>query len=308
MRRFALLLFLVPMLAGCELSEVTVAEPETAMVAEVYLIVGDGRDQISVYLHWTVGTAAPSNLRESSIIMETEDGFFIPFRVEAQESCLLPEIPEDITGACFVALSMEGSPSPVPGEWVEVEIISPDGSTLRGRTTIPEAFDIVSPATGGTCVLPPRTPLTIQWTRSAGAWAYASETQISGLVEALGRLGIEAEADTIALLGLAVSDSDTTVVFPGEFGVFNRFNLDQDVALALQEGLPEGAAAQVVVGALDRNYVNWVRGGNFNPSGAVRVPSLRGDGTGVIASVYRRSFTVLGAVPNPEFPNCISGF
>jgi hypothetical protein len=52
-----------------------------------------------------------------------------------------------------------------------------------------------------------------------------------------------------------------------------------------------------MISATDRNYVNWVRGGNFNPSGVVRVPSVGGDGIGVFASTVTRTFEV---VVNPD--------
>jgi len=94
------------------------------------------------------------------------------------------------------------------------------------------------------------------------------------------------------------------VVFLTEFGVFERFDLDRDLALAVSEGLPAGTSADVTIGALDRNYVNWIRGGSFNPSGLVRVPSLRGDGTGTFGSVVRRSFRVVTAPASPQLPLC----
>jgi hypothetical protein len=59
----------------------------------------------------------------------------------------------------------------------------------------------------------------------------------------------------------------------------------------------------VVVAAADRNYVNWVRGGNFNPSGLVRVPSVRGDGTGVFGSIVAKT-VVLTTVPESTAPAC----
>jgi hypothetical protein len=123
---------------------------------------------------------------------------------------------------------------------------------------------------------------------------------------ALAPQGIVVEEDSVALLGLAVSEADTTIVFPQEFGVFNRFDLQQEVALALQEGLPLGSQGVVAIAALDRNYVNWVRGGNFNPSGAVRISSLRGDGIGVLASAVRRAVRIVGT-DGSELPSCLEG-
>jgi hypothetical protein len=43
--------------------------------------------------------------------------------------------------------------------------------------------------------------------------------------------------------------------------------------------------AEMVVAAIDRNYLNGVRGGSFNPSGTVRVSSVSGDGVGVFGSI-----------------------
>ena len=86
--------------------------------------------------------------------------------------------------------------------------------------------------------------------------------------------------------------------------LFNRFDLDSDLAVRLQRGLPVGASAEVSITAVDRNYVNWQRGGNFNPSGVVRVPSLRGAGTGVLGSTYRRSFTIQVGEPDPGGQIC----
>jgi hypothetical protein len=117
--------------------------------------------------------------------------------------------------------------------------------------------------------------------------------------------GIEVEEDSLSLLGLSIAENDTTLVFPSEFGVFDRFDLDRDLALVLQEGLPQGTRARIVVAAAERNYVNWVRGGNFNPSGAVRIPSLRGDGVGVLGAVVRRVVWVEGALPRDGLPSCL---
>ncbi len=290
-------------LGGCELTEVTLAEVESVLVAEVYVMVGDGDDQLMAFLQGTLGSGQETNLRDASVRLILDDGGVTVLQLRTREACLLPEIPTEVRGTCFVASPFAGSPE--PGSVVKVEIDTPGGLALRGTTTVPKAFGFHQPRTPGSCFLPPSTPLEVRWGRSRGAWAYAAETQIWGLKDAMAARGIEVEEDTVALLGLAVSDADTTLVFPGEFGVFDRFELDRNLALAFQEGLPLGTTAHVVVAALDRNYVNWVRGGNFNPSGAVRVPSLRGDGTGVLAAVYRRSFGVRAVPYDPALPACV---
>jgi len=60
------------------------------------------------------------------------------------------------------------------------------------------------------------------------------------------------------------------------------------------------------VAAADRNYVNAVRGGGFNPSGPVRVSSVVGDGIGTFGSlVPLRLFVVVGT-GGEEVPPCPS--
>ena len=110
--------------------------------------------------------------------------------------------------------------------------------------------------------------------------------------------------DPLYLFGLAIAARDTTIVFPGEFGVFSRADLDFEVSTLLQKGLPAGVGATVSVGAVDRNWVNWARGGNFNPSGVVRVPSVRGDGTGVFGAGVIRTFGVLAGTGTAGSTRC----
>ena len=82
------------------------------------------------------------------------------------------------------------------------------------------------------------------------------------------------------------------------------YNLDHDVAVALQRGLPDSTSALVTVTAVERNWVNWARGGTFNPSGQVRVPSVRGDGTGVFGSALIRAFRVVSQSQPSALPPC----
>ncbi|HKJ01273.1 MAG TPA: hypothetical protein VJ997_02425, partial [Longimicrobiales bacterium] len=180
-----------------------------------------------------------------------------------------------------------------PGDALEARVELPGGGLLRGATTIPGSFALLSVPSDAYCTASPSTTFEVRWTRSPGAWAYVNETFISGLRAALEPEGIEVDEDPLFLLGLSVSAADTTIAFPSEFGVFDRFDLNQDLALALQRGLPLGTDARVTITAGERNFVNWIRGGNFNPSGQVKIPSLRGDGTGVFAATVSRSFHVL---------------
>jgi hypothetical protein len=299
-----LILAAAPALTACELDEVSLTEPEPVLVAEVYLKVGDGQDELSAFLQWTLGDPDNTELAGASIGVMNESGQEWRLGRTVRGDCLGVEILDDVDGICFVARGLEDG-SIRPGEHLEVQIALPDGQTLSGGVTLPGDFHLLQPAVEDVCALPPGELLELAWSPAEGAWAYAGETLIWNLQDALRPLDVEVKGDSLTLQGISVTEADTTLVFPKEFGVFDRFDLSRDLALLLQEGLPLGTEAVVVVAALERNYVNWVRGGNFNPSGAVRVPSLRGDGTGVLGAAVRREFHVIGAYPAAGIPSCL---
>jgi len=295
-------------LAGCELDEVTLAEPRDTPVVEAYIVVGDGTDQVSAFLHWTLGTRPGRDLRDVTVTLQKEGSGEFGLFPRPLEDCLSDELLEEVDGVCFASSDAEGYFH--PGDRVELEVLLPEGEQLRSATEIPQDIGFLNPHPNITrCALPPGRHLDLVWNRSPGVWAYSAETEINKLREALVQDGIEIEVDSVALSGLAVSDADTTIVFPQEFGVFERFDLDQEIALALQAGLPVGAEAKITVGALDQNYVNWIRGGNFNPSGPVRVSSIQGPGIGVFGSVVRRTLSVVGGdpvlLPGHLVPSCL---
>lgn len=280
---------------GCELEETTVVDVEEVVIAEVYANVAadPAESQVLAFLHQTVGAedvdAAEAELVASRVtVRRPADGLTISLSNEAIEECIEEEEPT-LPGACFLADSIDASELG-PGDLLELEIELIDGGRLLSGSRVPGPFQLVG--IPERCRLEPDTRMPLRWSRSAGAWAYVNETAISNLPGALRREGIVVRDDPLYLLGLSISDADTTITFPSEFGVFNRFDLDQDVAVRLQRGLPQGASAEVTITAVDRNYVNWARGGNFNPSGQVRVPSLRGDGSGVFGSTVSRRILV----------------
>jgi hypothetical protein len=308
-RSAALLLLLLAasflvILPGCELRQITVAEPESAVVVEIYLRVDLGRPDGLAFLHRTFGPGERPP-PEASIRLRSDSGEEAHFIRADPEACLDGELPEGLRPSCY---RLDGPEAALirPGARLEVEVELMGGGRLEGNTVVPGDFSILTPAglefhRGGegeeastalpVCVIPPSSPLLLSWTSSRGVWAYVPEMEIRGLRAALAPSGIEVERDSLTLLGLAVSEADTTIVFPGGFGVFSRFSGDREVLVALQEGLPPGdVQGRVVVSAADRNTTNWNRGGNFNPSGLVRVPSLFGDGTGVLGSVVNRGF------------------
>lgn len=293
-------------LAACELQEVTVVDVEEVVIAEAYVnLAADPDDnEVFAFLHGTLGagaTALPESLLDATVVVTRSDGLVLPLTLGVEARCL-----EESTagpGVCFVADSAQ-SRLLAPGDVLELRVALPDGRELLGATTVPGVFQL--DGISDSCRLEPDTLLPLTWTRSDGAWAYINETLIYGLGELLEPEGIDA-SNRLYLLGLSISGADTTIVYPSEFGLFDRFDLDQDLAVRLQTGLPGGALADVTITAVDRNYVNWVRGGSFNPSGQVRVPSLRGDGTGVFASTFGQSFRVLVDPEGEGVADCPGG-
>lgn len=295
---------------GCSLEEVTLVEAEDLVVAEVYVQVGGGEgghNRVVAWLHRTLASGSPASepVPGAEVLITSARGFTLELAVLDEGASCAYDMPVEGTGTCYTT-SVESAARIFPGDLLEVEITLPGGGLIEGSSRVPEGFLMVTPAGTENCQVPPLTPLELRWTASGGAWAYVGEALIRGLRGALAPQGIEVESDPLFLQGLSVSAADTTIVLPGEFGIFDRFDLDQGLAVALQKGLPAGTDARVVVTAADRNYVNWLRGGNFNPSGIVKIPSLRGDGTGVFATSVSRRFQVVvpGVGETSSAPPC----
>lgn len=279
---------------GCELAEVDIVDVEDVVVAEVYVdLASDPTDNAAfAFLHPTIGQADPAidALEAATVtITRASDAFTFSLSNGDLDECLESQV-NTLAGACFRAADADAQQLR-PGDRLDVTVQLVGGGVITGTAAVPGDFDLVG--TTEACRVPADTNIDLRWTSSEGAWAYLNETSIRGLPDLLAAEGIEMDDDPLYLLGLSISDADTTIVFPSEFGVFNRFDLQTDVATRLQRGVPSNATAQITVRAVDRNFVNWARGGNFNPSGQVRVPSLFGDGTGVFGATYGYSIQAL---------------
>jgi hypothetical protein len=303
-RALAVAALLAP-LAGCDLTEVELADLSDVLVAEVYVTLSDqpADSRVRAFIHGTGGGAPPSSqaFDDATVTVTDDDGTQWPLALSVVADCVRTR-PEGSQGSCFVA-SSGLTASLRPGEALEVRVALSDGRALTGETRMPGAFALAGVTTGAACRATPDTRVPRQWTLAEGASAYVSEAFITGLPAALAGEGIEAP-DTVYLLGLSISETDTTVEFPNEFGVFERFDLDRDLAVRLQDGLPGGARAGVAITAVERNYVNWVRGGDFNPSGQVRSSSLTGDGSGVFGAAVTRQFEVVSTTDPSAGPPC----
>ena len=262
------------------------------MIAEVVLRADEAVQH--AFLHRTIaGGSATAAVPDAEVEVVAEDGEVLPFREVGIPDCVDVDIGQSPgLGTCYSGAShMTRSGRAIrAGERYSLRVGLPDGGVLEGVTHVPATFDLVRPAVDS-CVLAADTPLEVEWTPSPGASLYVAGLRVHGLRDALADRGIQFGRDTLRVLGLAASRTDTTIVLPTEFGVFDRFDLPREVVVALSGGLPAGTGGEVVVTAVDRNYVNWVRGGVFHPSGPVRISSIRGDGKGVFASVVARRFT-----------------
>ena len=301
--RLGVLFAIVCTLTACELTEVTIVDFAEIFIVEAKVTVAEdpAGNSLRVFIHGTAPGSGPGSrtFDDARVTVVDSAGNPAVLDLAAIEACVAI-LPEDQTGSCFTAGATLAA-GYEPGESLTLDVELVDGRRLSGSTTIPGGFELG--AAGGTCLLTPDTRLPLEWTPSQGAQAYVSETLIVGLPDALADEGIEAP-DTLYLVGLSISESDTTVSFPDQFGVFDRFDLDRDLAVRLQAGLPEGASAQIAITALDENETNWARGGNFNPSGPVRVSSLVGDGSGAFGSAVTRRFTIVSSTDTLVAPAC----
>jgi hypothetical protein len=303
--RAAHLLPAVLLLSGCELREITIALPQDIIVAEVVLQEGSSRQ--TAYIHRTLSPRGTARVLDARVYVHDEErDHTIQYFADADSLCLSPAPPPGLasTGTCYVA---RGPADLVrTGARYTLRIEVPDRPELVGATRVPADFDITTP-TGPECHLQPRTSLTLAWTASADAWVYVTQARFTGLLDALRAQGVALPPtvpdEPIDLLGLAIGAADTTIVFPSGFGLFDRADEAlHPILVAIGDGLPAGVTVALVVAAADRNYVNWVRGGAFNPSGTVRVPSIRGGGTGVFGSLVTRRRAV--DTGSGELPPC----
>ena len=295
---------LLAVLAGCDLQEITIVDIEDVLIAEIYVNLAEdpAENEIRALLHLTVGgpESGADELPDARIVVSRSGGLTLELIADELGACL-ESLPTVESGACFLADPAE-VPNLRPGDLLDVVVTLADGGTLLGATRVPSSFQIDGISTE--CRLDPNTLMPVLWSSSEGAWAYVSETSIQGLPEALEPEGILVDKDPLDLLGLSISDQDTTIVFPSEFGLFDRFDLDADLSVRLQSGLPPSTTAEVSITAVEGNFVNWARGGNFNPSGQVRVPSLRGDGTGVFGATVNRRFVAISEALADAVPDC----
>jgi len=294
---------------GCELTSTTLAQPDDALIVEGFVIAGldpAGSTVARVFAHGTLSVPVLE-----SVEVTGPDGQTTRLSEVDRNRCLILQEnifePEQL-GACYEA----ELPSSITGSArVELSVRAADGRVATGVTTVPADFEILAPVPAGrSCWAPADTRFDIIWTESPGAWAYPTEMEVRGLSEALA--GVDPNYsnlfDPFVLFGLAISATDTVISFPNEYGLFDRFDGDdlfKRSLIEIQDGLPAQTDARITLAAADRNYINWERGGNFNPSGPVRVPSVRGDGFGVFGSMVVKTIAISVGDSIAGRPACI---
>jgi hypothetical protein len=300
--------------AGCTLAEVVVPESEDVLVVEAVLRTDRARQM--VLLHRSVRDGASVAEPGASVVVRGPGGVEAALEeMEDPAACftvypayLAGNDPVEVRGSCYASAEALGR-WVVPGATYALEVSTTRGERARGRTTVPGAFALrgfpfsaAADAPAPVCALPAETAVPLRWTPAAGAWAYIAPLQVSGLSGVLAP-GVEAP-EPLELIGISVSARDTMILLPSQFGVFDRFRLDQELLRLLQRGLPAGVSARVIVAAADRNYVNGVRGGTFNPSGQVRISSILGDGVGVFGSLVPLESRMEVGPPAADRPPC----
>lgn len=312
--RRAIAILAAPLLvAGCELTEVTVELPEDVIVAEAQLVLALDLDDDEVSLDaWTLlhRTYQPERAPSLSGAVITVSGerrnTVHLLEQDSVELCILPDTAEDFSAEGAACYRAEATPAPfAPGEMLSLQVRAADGRVLTANSRVPGAFWMTGLThRDGHCRLAPDTNYRMRWTPSDDSWAYLIDARLENLTAAFAPRGINAP-DTLHLAGASIGREDTDMVFPRNLGLFDFFDSsedERDVIRALEDGLPEGSRAEVAVTAIDRNWVNWVRGGNFNPSGQVRIPSVFGEGTGFFGTAIQRRMWIRSSEAGPGEP------
>ena len=287
--------------AACDLAKIEVVVPVPyQVVAEVTAVVTvEPTDPSRSTTHVTAimtrypDGGHPHGVRGASVVVSGESGQSVQLLEEADpvERC----VNRDFFGSCYMAVATPGIFG--PGERLSLTATLADGSQLTGSSRIPGTFLATDLALeDGQCRLAPGTNHRFAWNPVDEAVAYVAESDVHGL----GQLGLE--DGTLHLETTFIEGDRTEITFPREF----LYELDLEAARVLRVGLPDGASADIALGAVDLNWTNWIREGRINLSGDVRVPSVFGDGTGWFGTAVRWRLSVESREANgdDDLPLC----
>ncbi|MDE2754343.1 MAG: hypothetical protein OXI83_17360 [Gemmatimonadota bacterium] len=274
---------------GCDLAnvEVVVPVPDVMVVEATAVLTVDPTHPAPGHAHiLAIATRYPDRghphpVHGASIRVTGESGQSMQL---SEEMDPVPNcVDRDFFGACY-----RGS-SPLspfdPGEMLSLEVVLPDGGVLYGTSRMPGTFSASDLALeDGRCRLSPDTNYRFKWAPVEGAAAYLAELGVGGV----GEMEVD---DRVSWTTVLIGNDLSEVAFPrGLLAVLEV--TDPDLAGELRTGLPEGAVADIALGAVDLNWTNWIREGRINLSGDVRVPSVFGDGTGWFGTAVRWRLSV----------------
>lgn len=288
--------FAIPLgLAGCALAEVEIQPAPDLVVAGVTVVLTvDPADPSQVSMN--VLALITLSHRESSyevpgasVWVTGESGRSLKLLEESDPlaSCAtqLSDYTRPPVGSCYTATA--SSTLFAPRETLSLLVTLADGGVLRGVSRVPGIF---APSDlsldDGRCRLEPDTNHRFTWPPSDGARGYVVEAEIEGLDPELW-WSEEPLHLPLTLVGGGAAD----VVFPRDLLAVFEVD-DRELARALETGLPTGTTADIAVGAVDRNWANWIRIGRITPGGEVPVPSVFGDGTGMFGTAVRWKVSV----------------
>ena len=300
---------LAPLVLGaCELAEVEIEPVPDLVVAAVSVVltidpVDPSRIDTRAFALLAVGGqqrySRELEIPGASVTIVGESGRSLRLREVSDPlaTCVTPLEIEGRTltrppaGSCHVA-AMPGAHF-APGERLSLTVELPDGGILRGESRMPGVFTPTGLSLhGGRCRLDPDTVYQFNWAHSAGSWAYIAEARLVGLGD------LWPHQESLFLDTTLRRNDEPQLAFPRD--LFFRFFDEWELARVLHEGLPAGASARIAVGALDRNWANWVRLGRIELHGEVRVPSVFGDGTGMFGTAVRWTVDVESREADPQ--------
>lgn len=296
------LALLAPLAFGaCELAEVEIEPVPDLVVAAVSVVLtvdplDPGRIDTRAFALVAVSEReTPREIPGASVTVVGESGRSLRLR-EASDplaTCVtqLEGGARPPAGSCHLA-AVTGAHF-APGERLSLTVELPDGGILRGESRMPGVFTPTGLSLrAGRCRLDPGTGYRFNWEHSAGSWAYIAEARLAGLGE------LWPYEESLLLEATLRRDDEPHLAFPRDllFEIIDEWEL----ARVLHEGLPAGAAAEIAVGAVDRNWANWVRLGRIDLEGEVRIPSVFGDGTGMFGTAVRWKLAVESRAADPR--------
>jgi hypothetical protein len=163
-----------------------------------------------------------------------------------------------------------GAAGLIPGGTYQLRVVVPDGRTVTGRTTIPNAVPSTTTAPTQT-IDRTRDTVSLQWPRVAGARSY--------------EVFVRSSAGTYSLFA-----GDTSVALPGTAQDVNAVNWCADVREGhvppeiVCQAFVSGLTHQLAVIAVDENYFDYYRRPSDIFTGTGLVMHLDG-GIGVFGSV-----------------------